>query len=127
MPEEILKGIKITLLAQAIVIVIHGIWFFLSPETYVVVFQWPYLDPIAGRYIGAFLISLTIADLLAYRETKLERIELFIIFQIIFMLLGLISLIWGIFINYTWSVLFNFFIHLVFFIAFAYFYFQQKK
>jgi hypothetical protein len=127
MPEEIVKGLKYSFLVKCIVLIFHGVWFFLSPETYVVFFQWPYLDPIAGRYIGAFMISLAITDILAFRETQFQRVELYVLFLITFLLLGMISLIWGIFIKYTWSVLANFIIMLVLLIAFAYFYFQQKK
>jgi len=124
---EILKGLKYTFLVEALVLLLFGIFFVFFIDTYVVLFEWPYLDPIAGHYIGAFVLGVAVCDLLAFRETNWEKIELFVILHMIWLLIASVIFIWGLITDYTWSVLFNAFLQWIFLIAFVFFYFKHKK
>ncbi|MBA7507505.1 hypothetical protein ES706_06224 [subsurface metagenome] len=127
MATEILKGLKIIFLIQFVVMIIFGIFFFFFIEAYVVLFSWPYLDPIAGHYIGAFCFGIAVIALFAYRETEWEKIEILVLFHIVWILLGLIALIWGLVTDFTFVGTFNSILHVFFLVAFTYFYLQQKK
>lgn len=127
MATEILKGLKIIFLLQFVVMIIFGIFFFFFIEAYVVLFSWPYLDPIAGHYIGAFFFGVAALAILAYRETEWDRIEIIVIFHIVWILLGLIAQIWGLVTDFTFAGTFNSILHIFFLAAFTYFYLQQRK
>jgi uncharacterized membrane protein HdeD (DUF308 family) len=125
---EITKELKYVILAQAIVYFIFGIWFFFAIESYVAAFQWPYLDPIAGHYIGAFMLTSGVINLLIFfKETEWDKIEWYLMFQILFLLIGLVAQIWGTITDFTLAGVFNTILHCAFFAAFTYFYIQAKK
>ena len=125
---EITKELKYVILAHGIVVLIFGILFFFAIETYVDVFQWPYLDPIAGHYIGAFLLATGVINfLIFFKETEWDRIEIYVLLQILFLLLGMIAQIWGSVTDFTFAGIFNTVIHAIFFVALTYFYIQMRK
>jgi len=125
---EITKELKYVILAEAIVDFIFGIWFFFAIESYVDVFQWPYLDPIAGHYIGAFLLAIGVINLfIFFKETEWDKIKWYLMFQILFLLLGLVAQLWGSITDFTFAGVLNAILHSVFFVAFTFFYFQAKK
>ncbi len=127
MATEILKGLKIIFLLQFIVMTIFGIFFFFFIEAWVTLFSWPYLDPIAGHYTGAFSFGIAVSAILAYRETEWEKIEILVIFHIVWILLGLIAQIWGLITDFTFVGTFISILHVFFLAAFIYFYLQQRK
>ncbi|MFX1390789.1 MAG: hypothetical protein ACFE9Z_12055 [Promethearchaeota archaeon] len=128
MSPEILKGLKITLLVEFCVFVLFGIFFTFFVEYYVSLFSWPNLDPTAGRFIGVIFLSFAFVTFLVYREKEWERIEYFIILDILICILGAIVQLVGIFIDGTgWAGGLNFAIEIVLFLAFLYFYIQQQK
>jgi hypothetical protein len=128
MSPEILKGLKITLLIELIVFVLFGIFFTFFIDIYVVWFSWPDWDPTAGRFIGVIFLSFAFVTFLVYREKEWERIEYFIILNILIQILGAIVQIIGIFLSGTgWAGGLNFAIQIVFFLALLYFYIQQQK
>ena len=125
---EITKELKYVILASGLVDLIFGIWFFFAIESYVDVFQWPYFDPLAGHYIGAFLLASGILNIfIFFKETEWDRIECYLMFQMLFLLLGFIVQIWGSITDFTFAGVFNAILHGVFFAAFTYFYIQAKK
>ncbi len=125
---EISKELKYVILAHAIVFLLFGIWFFFFIENYVDVFQWLYLDPIAGHYIGGFLLAGGIINILIYfKETEWDRIECYVIFLILFCLLGLIAQIWGSITDFTAAGIFNAILHAIFLVAYTYFFLKQRK
>ena len=50
---------------------------------------------VLGRVLGAVIMALALGALLAYRATSWEQVELFVILQIIYNLLGLIAMLWN--------------------------------
>ena len=73
---------------------IFGVWSFLSPESYSAITGWP-LEPAAMRLVGAFLIMLGIAAVLAYRATSWKEVELYVLMIILWTILGSVALIWS--------------------------------
>jgi hypothetical protein len=125
MSKEILKGFKMLLLIFSVVILIFGIWFFFAVESFVALFSWPYLDPISGHYIGGFTIAMGIVGLLTYKVDDWERIEIFVISIILWLLLGLIAMIWGLITPSPGGILMVV-LHAIFLAGFIFFYFQQN-
>ena len=126
MSKEILKGFKTLFLLFSAVLLLFGIWFLLAVENWVTLFSWPYLDPIAGRYIGGFSIAMGIMGLLTYKVVDWERFEILVIFIILWLLFGLIIMIWGIILTPSLGGILMVVIHAVFLIGFVFFYFQQN-
>ncbi len=128
MSPDILKELKYTFLVQLIVFLIFGIFFTFFVEQYVAIFSWPNYDPTAGRYIGIIFLSLAFIEFLAFRETDWEKVELFVIFDMLFCILGAIVQMVGVFVDGTgFAGWFNFAIQIIFFVAFLYFYTQQQR
>jgi len=126
MSKEILKEFKILLLTFSVVVLIFGIWFFFGVESWVALFSWPYLDPIAGHYIGGFTIAMGIVGLLTYKVDDWERIEIFAISIILWLILGLIAMIWGLILTPSLGGILMVVLHAIFLIGFIFFYFQQN-
>lgn len=128
MCPEILKGLKITLLVELAVFVLFGIMFTFFIEYYVEWFSWPNLDPTAGRFIGVIFLSFAFVTFLVYREKEWEKIEYFIILDILMLILGAFVQLVGFFLDGTgWAGIFNFALEIVLFLAFLYFYILQQR
>lgn len=128
MSPEVLKGLKITLLAQLVIFIIFGIFFTFFVEYYVLFFNWPNLDPTAGRFIGVIFLSFAFVLFLVYRESDFEKIEFVIVLDILIMILGAIVQLIGVFLDETgWAGWFNFTLQLAFFVGLLYFYIAQVR
>ncbi|MFW9771640.1 MAG: hypothetical protein ACFFFB_04220 [Candidatus Heimdallarchaeota archaeon] len=128
MPTQILKGLKIILLLELAVWVVFGVFFTFFIHTFADWIDWPVTDPTAGRYIGVIFLSFAFITFIAYREKDWERIELFIILDVIICISGGIIQLLGIFLDGTgWAGWLFFAIQMVFFVLVLYFYIQQQK
>jgi len=96
MSEEITKISKYIFLIAFIVQVIFGIWYFIAPETWSTLTGWP-VETAAGRALGAAIMTLALGSFLAYRATSWDKVELFVIMQILWNILGLIAMLWAYF------------------------------
>jgi hypothetical protein len=128
MSPAILKELKYLFLVQLFVFLIFGIFFTFFVEQYVDLFDWPNIDPTAGRFIGVIFLSFAFAEFLAYRESEWDNVELFVILDLLLCISGAIIQLIGTFVDETglagW---FNFAIMMIFFVLFLYFYIQQQK
>jgi hypothetical protein len=128
MSTEILRSLKITLLVELIIFVFFGIMFTFFIEYYVTWFSWPNLDPTAGRFIGVIFLSFAFVTFLVYREKDWEKIEYFIILDLLILILGTIVQLVGIFLDGTgWAGWLNVAIELILFLAFLYLYVLQQR
>ena len=93
MALDVEKEIKIYLILGFIVMIIFGLWYFVSPESLVVVFNWPFWDPYANRTIGAFFIAWAIIVLKLYFKDidQWEKLENWVIFGTLVQIMGIIS------------------------------------
>ena len=82
----------LTFLAQ----IIFGVLFFFSPETWIALTGWPN-EISTGRVLGAAIMVLALGALLAFRATSWEQVELFVIIQILWNILGLVAMLWNYF------------------------------
>lgn len=128
MSPEIMKELKYTFLAQLIVYLVFGIFFTFFVQQYVDLFSWPNYDPTAGRFIGVMFLSFAFVEFLAFRETDWEKVEMFVLLNMLISILGAIVQMVGVFVDGTgFAGWFNFVILIIFFVAFLYFYTQQQR
>jgi Ca2+/Na+ antiporter len=85
---------KYIFLLTFIIQIIFGVWFFVSPESWVTLTGWPN-EVNSGRVLGAVIMALALGALLAYRATSWEQVELFVIMQLLYNLLGLVAMLWN--------------------------------
>lgn len=125
---EIIKGLKITLLVQLVVYLIFGVMFTFFVVPYTILFNWPNLDPTAGRTLGVIFLSLALVAILIYREKEWEKVEFFFIFSILMSISISIVQIIGIFVDNTgYAGWINAAISLVFFVSTLFFYIAQVR
>lgn len=102
---DIIKELKIYLILAVIVLIIFGLWLFISPESWAAANNWPFLDPIAGRIIGGIYIALIIIFLRLIREIEnWEKIENWVLFSVMINILSVIAYIIG-YIAYSLPIL----------------------
>ena len=94
MSGELSSITKYIFLLTFIVQIIFGVWFFVSPESWVTMTGWPN-EVNSGRVLGAVIMALALGALLAYRATSWEQVELFVIMQLLYNLLGLVAMLWN--------------------------------
>ena len=96
MALDVDKEIKIYWILGLIVLLIYGLWLFISPESYVVAVNWPYFAPVTARIVGAIYIAWAIVVIMLYKELdNWEKIESWMLFAVISNLLTLIASIIG--------------------------------
>ena len=96
MAIDIEKELKIYWICGIIVLLIFGLWYFISVETMVIVFNYPYFDPLITRVLGACYIAWLIILLRLYKERdNWEKIEDWILFSLIVQILTIIANIIG--------------------------------
>ena len=78
--------------------------------------------------LGIAIFSFAFVEFLAFRESDWEKVELFVILDLLFCILGAIVQMVGVFVDNTgFAGWFNFAIQIIFFVAFLYFYTQQQR
>ena len=107
--------------------IIFGVWYFLAPESWSVLTGWP-IETGAGRVLGAAIMVLALGSLLAYRTKSWEQVELFVIMQILWNLLGIIAMLWA-YATMTLPVATWLIVGLLalFLVLFIYVYYQEKQ
>lgn len=129
--REISKAFRITFLIHFIVHMIFGLSFLIAFDQYIKLIEWPYvdpIDPIVGRLLGATFLGIGGVSLYIYKFPHWAKAEIAIILDLPWILLAIIVMISGQFlldlplINWMHTI-----IMLIFFIAFLYFYFTERK
>ena len=99
MALDVDKELKIYWYCGIITLLIFGLWYFISPESLLTVFNWPFWDPNFVRTGGAIYIAWAIVTLKIYLKDidQWEKIENWLIFaimvQILTIIVDIISLI----------------------------------
>jgi len=129
MAFDIEKEIKITFIVNFIIAIIYGLWFLISVESWVAATNWPYLDPVAGRTLGAILTSIAIILLKAYKEAdEWEKIENIVIFMALYCILAAIMSIFShVAFNLPAVNIVNIIIYIVLGILYTHIYIQKRK
>lgn len=87
---EITKFARISFLIDALVAIIYGLVMLLIPEQHATLMGFPY-EEFANRYVGALFLGYGIGNLLAYRASSWEQVELVVFMNLGFLVLGLIT------------------------------------
>ena len=94
MSENISNLARYVFLLHFIATMIFGVWFFLSPESWVTLTGWP-TELASGRLLGVALLMSALGGIMAYRATSWEQIEIYVMMELVWNLLGVISMIWS--------------------------------
>lgn len=86
---EISKFLKYSLLIDGLVALVYGLWMLVLPESHATLFNFPY-EEFADRFIGALFLGFAIGNLLAYRASSWENVELVVYMNLTFLIVGLI-------------------------------------
>lgn len=128
MKEEISKLLKLTFLIHFFVAIIFGLVFTFLVEFYVNLVDWPYLDPVTGRVLGAVFIGLAAASLLSWRETKWESVKIVVQMEIVWCAIGIAVQMYAAFttIGLPFMIWIQIGILIFFLVAFMWFYWDQE-
>lgn len=96
MSGELSKLSKYIFLLAFIAQIIFGVLFFITPETWITLTGWPN-EPSTGRVLGAAILVLALGSLLAFQKTSWDKVELYVIMQILWNSIGLIAMLWNYF------------------------------
>ncbi len=86
---EISKFAKNSFLIDALVAIIYGLVLLLLPEQHATLMGFPY-EEFADRYMGSLFIGFGVGNLLAYRAATWDQVELVVIMNLTFLVVGLI-------------------------------------
>ena len=104
MALDVDKELKIYFIVGLIVLLIYGLWLFISAESWIAVNNWPYFTPVALRIVAALYINWAIILVMLWKELdNWEKIESWMIFSAISNILTLIAQIIGI-VVYNFSI-----------------------
>ena len=84
MALDVDKEIKIYFIIGLIVLLIYGLWLFISPESYVAINNYPYFAPVTARIVGGIYLAWAIIIIMLYKELdNWEKIESWMLFAVI--------------------------------------------
>ena len=106
MAFDVEKEIKILLIAGLIVLLVYGLWLFISYESYYAILGTrPYFDPVTGRIVGGIFLSWAVITIRLIKiSDNWEKVEDWIRFTIMTDSLIFIAEIIGIVMYNTLSV-----------------------
>ena len=98
MALDIEKELKIFWIAGMIVLLIYGLWFFISYESYYAILGVaPYFAPVTARIVAAMFIAWLVIMIRLYKKLdNWEKIEEWVLFGVMAQILILIATIIGI-------------------------------
>lgn len=85
---------KYVFLLHFIVALIFGAFWFLLPEYWSTLVDWP-VEYASGRIVGMATLMMAIGSFMAYRKTTWSEIEIYVVMELIFNILGVIGMVWN--------------------------------
>ncbi len=92
---EISKFLRMSFLIDGLVAIVYGLVMLLIPDIHASMFTFPY-EEFADRYIGALFLGYGIGNLLAYRASSWENVELVVLMNLTFLVIGLFVILYSI-------------------------------
>ncbi len=92
---EISKFLRMSFLIDGLVAIVYGLVMLLIPDIHASMFTFPY-EEFADRYIGALFLGYGIGNLLAYRASSWETVELVVLMNLTFLVIGLFVILYSI-------------------------------
>lgn len=85
---------KYVFLLHFIAAIILGLFWFLMPEYWNILTGWP--DEVAsGRIVGLATLTMAVGSIMAYRKITWVEVEIYVIMELVFNILGLIGMLWN--------------------------------
>ena len=94
--EKVDIQITISLLVGGFVSLIFGAIYLIAAEWWIAVVEFPFMDPIAWRMVGALMMALAIAQIKAWKEGDWDKQENILIMGSIWCILGSAVSVWAI-------------------------------
>ena len=107
MALDIEKEIKIFWIGGIIVLLVYGLWFFISYESYFAIMSpdSPYFDPVTARLVAAMFIAWLVILIRLYKKLdNWEKIEEWVLFGVMVQILMIVAQIIGITVYNTLNV-----------------------
>ncbi len=95
MVDEIKPNFKYFFLGHFVIAMTYGVLLLLFPRLFGIMANWPYEEFFFTRLSGALMIGFGAGSILAFRETKWERVEIYVLAEIVWLFVGLIVDIYG--------------------------------
>jgi hypothetical protein len=95
MAGEIPNVVKYVFLLHFIVALVFGAFWFLLPEYWSTLTEWP-VEYASGRMVGMATLMMAIGSFMAYRKTTWDQIEVYVIMELVFNILGAIGMLWNV-------------------------------
>jgi O-antigen/teichoic acid export membrane protein len=96
MAEEITKIVKYIFLLHFIVGLVLGAFWFILPEYWSVLSGWP-VETASGRIVGMATLVMAVGSFMAYMKMKWDNVEIYVVMELVFNILGAIGMVWNIF------------------------------
>ena len=82
------QGLKYTFMAHVVVAGVFGLLMFLVPAAFAALIQWPNIDPLIARSLGAAELALAVSSWLAFRAVRWDEVRIVVQMEIAFTVLG---------------------------------------
>lgn len=92
--SDIPKTAKYVFLLHFIIALVFGAIWFLMPEYWNTLSGWP--EEIAsGRIVGMATLVMAVGSFLAYRKTTWDQVEIYVVMELVFNILGAVGMLWN--------------------------------
>ena len=95
MQKVVSPGLKILFLVHAIGGTIFGLVYLIIPQAVETLLRVPVKDPELYRVLGAALLGIAASSWYAWRETAWERVKIVVQMEIVWTILGTLTMLWG--------------------------------
>ena len=92
---EISKFLKMSFLIDGLVAIVYGLVMLMIPDIHASMFPFPF-EEFADRYIGSLFLGYGVGNLLAYRASSWENVELVVLMNLTFLVIGLFVILYSI-------------------------------
>ena len=92
---EISKFLRMSFLIDGLVAIVYGLVMLLIPDIHANMFGFPY-EEFADRFTGSLFLGYGVGNLLAYRASSWENVELVVLMNLITLVIGLLVILYSI-------------------------------
>ena len=94
MSGEISNIARYVFLLHFIIALVFGAFWFILPEYWSTITGWS-VEYASGRIVGMATLMMGIGSFFAYRKTTWDQVEIYVIMELVFNILGAIGMIWN--------------------------------
>jgi hypothetical protein len=97
MSGELPSLAKWVFLLHFIIALIFGAFWFILPEYWSTLSGWP-VEYASGRIVGMATLVMAIGSFFAYQKTTWDQVEVYVIMELVWNILGAIGMLWNVFV-----------------------------